>query len=66
MAEITQIKDDKIVVREYLQAYAGGRYDPAYMYITLTEEKALKMIKELTKYLEGVSNESNITKKELD
>lgn len=24
MAEITQIKDDKIVVREYLQAYAGG------------------------------------------
>lgn len=57
MAEITQIKDDKIVVREYLQAYAGGRYDPAYMYITLTEDKALKMIKELTKYLEGVRDE---------
>lgn len=56
MAEITQIKDNKIVVREYLQAYAGGRYAPAYMYITLTEEKALKMIKELTKYLEGVRN----------
>ena len=56
MAEITQIKDDKIVVREYLQAYAGGRHSPAYMYITLTEEKALKLIKDLTKYLDGLRN----------
>lgn len=51
MAEISSIKDGRITVMEYLPT-------PTYVYITLTEEKALKMIKDLTKYLDGVKDGS--------